>query len=457
MEKDAVKEYKKFVSKYLMPLLGVSQERNLIDISDLSQEHKQNAVFYQENGHLYFCSNKKPLFKMEYNRTLSTDDINLAINIIQSFFKVSPNRIDGKGKNISYYSDSHKKANYELAIQKGICNWIVGSDNPDVENLLDALTKWSVQTYEGKKVTLGCIINPHATHQFNDNYGTFLDFISDDIAAVFTDCVNSVFELDAKCRFCRYISITENNVIESLSLTHYLPIRFANVIQNYVKGNSVGIFLLNNGDIILSKQGQIRFVKRNLKWLNFSYEAFKNAFGTFLDDNNIHEELIQNIYASTLDVSFSHTGGIISVVTEMDNLTIDENDKYPILNITDNLLNSISLDKLNETLKGSIKQKELSKRLLKRNILQCLVQNRPFVKLDRKLRSELISLDGACILNTAGDICAFGAIIKNNSGSSEGGRGAAAKKLSDYGMAIKISTDGYVELYIKSSVKYTIK
>ncbi len=457
MENKAVKEYKKFVSDYLLPLLGISQDGNLIELDDSSNEYTLNAVFGQLNGCLYFCSNKKALFKLYYNRTLSDDDISLAINVIQSFFKVLPYRMDGKGTNITYYSDNHKKYNYELAIQKGICNWIVGSENREIENLLDVLAKWSVQTYEGKKVTLGFIINPQANSHFNDTYGTFYDFICDDTAAVFTDCVTSVFELDSKCRYCRHISVTENNVIEKLSLTHYLPVRFANIIDNYVKDDCVGIFLLNNGDIILSKQGQIRFVKRNLKWLNFSYEAFRNAFGSFINDNCIEEELIQSIYASTLDVSFSHTGGIISIVTDIEKLTENGNDNYPILNETDNLLSSSNIDDIYKKLKNSLKEKELRKRLLKKNVLSCLVKDNTFSKIDRKLRSELISLDGACIMDINGNVCSFGAIIKNNSGSSGGGRGAASKKLSDYGMAIKISTDGYVELYIQSSLKYTIK
>lgn len=53
---------------------------------------------------------------------------------------------------------------------------------------------------------------------------------------------------------------------------------------------------------------------------------------------------------------------------------------------------------------------------------------------------------------------AFGAIIQNNSGSSGGGRGAAASRLSDFdGFATKISTDGYIELYRKGEVCYQIK
>ena len=67
------------------------------------------------------------------------------------------------------------------------------------------------------------------------------------------------------------------------------------------------------------------------------------------------------------------------------------------------------------------------------------------------------SLDGACVIDNIGQVYSFGAIIQNESGSSGGGRGAAAKKLSEYGMAIKISTDGYIEVFVNQNKVYVIK
>lgn len=43
------------------------------------------------------------------------------------------------------------------------------------------------------------------------------------------------------------------------------------------------------------------------------------------------------------------------------------------------------------------------------------------------MRTELISMDGATIIDYDGNIISVGAIIKNDSGSYGGGRGAAAK------------------------------
>lgn len=87
-----------------------------------------------------------------------------------------------------------------------------------------------------------------------------------------------------------------------------------------------------------------------------------------------------------------------------------------------------------------------------------LTAEHSFFNLDRKLRCELIALDGACIIDSQdGTVYSFGAIIQNDSGSATGGRSAAAKKLSQYGAAIKISTDGYIDIFINEELVYSIK
>lgn len=464
MKDMAKKEYKHFILKYVLPLLGINYNNNLKE----TDEVPNNEFIFQKEGQLYFSTHTRTLYKITCTHKISNDDLSLARSVITTFFVVSEYNMEYKGKNINYISELQRKTNYEWAVQRGICSWMMGGVNEKAENFLKILEKWSVQTYEGKKVTFGFLINPEAISDFNNNYGSFMDVLKDDFSAVFTDCIHSVIELDSNCNFCRYLSITEFDHIEKCELSNRLPIRFANIIQKYVSGATVGIFLLANGDIILSKNREIKFVKRNLKWLNFSYNSFKNVLKEFAQKNNISNELIESIYASTLDVSFAHTGGIISIVKDIKLLT--QGGTEPILNKCDYLSRNVTCEVVEKHFKKAnekyikknkkylvINDDEIKKRLLKRMFLTSLINDSNFIKMDRKLKCDLISLDGACILNKLGNICSFGAIIKNDSGSSGGGRGAASKKLSRYGMAIKISTDGYVELYLDGRLKYMIK
>ena len=75
-------------------------------------------------------------------------------------------------------------------------------------------------------------------------------------------------------------------------------------------------------------------------------------------------------------------------------------------------------------------------------LLERAINNRGFQALNRRFRQELLSMDGATVLTSAGKILASGAIVKVPSGSTGGGRTAAAKQLSKLGIGIKISADG---------------
>ena len=74
-----------------------------------------------------------------------------------------------------------------------------------------------------------------------------------------------------------------------------------------------------------------------------------------------------------------------------------------------------------------------------------MINGRKFYELSRKLRQELISVDGATIINNDGDVVAVGAIIMIETGGFSGGRLAASKTLSKYGVSLKISADGQIQ------------
>ncbi len=446
--KNFVDEYKHFITTYILPILGITNNNledctETIDIGNHSNVRTKNCI-------TVFSAFQHDFFMLK-DVDVSSDNIGLAHNLVEAFTKVSQYRFDGTSKiQIDYSSGGLRKTNYKYAIQKGICDWCAGTDNVKFYELFEELEKWSVKTYEGKKVTLGFIYDPKAQplyEESDDRFFNWLDFISDDYAATLTDCIHSVIQLDKNCNYVNHLSITKGNVIPEYTLSHLLPYRFAHIIDTEVYGNRVGVFLLNNGDIILSKQRSIKFIKRNYKWLNFSYEAFSNKIRDKLELFTINDELLQQVYASTLDVSLAHTGGIIAVVSDISSITVPE--ENAILSPFDNILARPSMLELKEGIKKteqhkSINDKEIDKRILKRKAILSLVNEHSFQTIDRKLRTELISMDGACIIDPNGRFLAIGAIIQNDSGSSGGGRSAAAKKLSQYGFSIKISTDGYI-------------
>jgi hypothetical protein len=123
----------------------------------------------------------------------------------------------------------------------------------------------------------------------------------------------------------------------------------------------------------------------------------------------------RSIAESCLDVSFARTGGCLAVLAA--------------------------------TKQGKIRRfladKDLisNRQQVRTKLLSC-VTNDPFHRLDRRLRQELLSMDGATILAHTGHILTAGSIVRVPSGSSGRGRKAAAIQLSRLGLAVKISADG---------------
>lgn len=468
-------EYILFLQKYLLPLLGVVDGDVKPCLEDVGITAKNNETLYRVSDGYVFAASGNPVAYFFCPSGLPSDDLKLAKNIINAFFLLAEHRMIGSRAGVRRLSEVQKDAIYRMAIQKGICDWVIGSENHEAETLMNKLERWSVQTYEGRKVSFGFIINKDTTAPaLSDKHGNWLDFMDSDYAAVLTDCIHSVIELDGKCNFTRYLSLQNGSRIPACSPRDEVPLRFASVIQKHVTKNNVGIFLLVNGDIIIAKHQQVRLVKRNLKWLNLSFDAFNNAIAKsnsdFVKGLSEKGDLLPKIYASVLDVSFSHTGGIISVISSDAFSATDrapfsgngsEGSSLPsILAKSDILTSDVTEQEIQaEFSQNGINEQEREKRLLKRTILQKLVADKTFTEMDRKLRNELISWDGACIIDESGKVISFGAIIRNEKGSSEGGRGAAAKSLSKYGMAIKISTDGYIELFVGGEEKpsYAIK
>jgi len=70
---------------------------------------------------------------------------------------------------------------------------------------------------------------------------------------------------------------------------------------------------------------------------------------------------------------------------------------------------------------------------------------------------KVILEQGVCLIDYDGNILAVGAIIKIEAGSLGGGRLAAAKTLSNYGISIKVSADGSIEGFRMDRNKLRVK
>lgn len=342
--------------------------------------------------------------------------------------------------------------------QHSICKALTTKARDTLDHLLTAVTQWSLRTYEGNKATFGFIINGKKAPK-----GTSLNMHIDhilkrDYIALLSDGQNTGIELYADGFLAGYQSFSPNVKENLLAPYEYLK------LANLCTGSKIGVCLIAEGDILVFKDKQLLFAKRNGAWVCFSHEEIISKLA---DRDGEVEELRKAIYLSALDTSFARNGGCM--------VHVNSNEKFNVLKHIDtcDLLFKDCYDfkmqqKIDQSffhLQGESTEEEFEpfekflceEKCSKSANLLKIIGGRKFQELDRKLRQELIAIDGATIIDYEGNILAVGAIIKIEAGSTGGGRLAAAKTLSNYGVSMKISNDGRIEGFRMDRQKLRVK
>ena len=285
--------------------------------------------------------------------------------------------------------------------------------------ILMQLETWSIKTYEGQRKTFGIIL---CKNELSNNYNSFdyIEFLKKDYSATINDGFYSAVELYSDGIYKSHVQIN-NNVNLFLPSIAYPLTGFANLCDE----NKIGILLTESGDILIINDKKLCYTKHNGRWLRCDSTNVITRIKEELELEYInHAELI---YQTIVDISYSRGGACIGVVNS---------DILP-----PELSNMIEAGLL-------CKNHTDEKLIALKNLITKNNRQNTFYSLDRHLRRELLELDGAMVFSKNGLIHAIGTIIKlDGSGSTGGGRTAAAIQLSQYGLSIKVSQDGYVQLF----------
>lgn len=316
---DQETELRFIINNYLLSLLGIACDINSlepIEILDPDKQMKSNIYFDVDK--IIFKSNRDLSKGFYVPVSIDGNDFKESylskIRVVyEELQKVTYNNFNNANKsNKKYTSFAKVLSEYDYAVQRGICYWIADNCSEQLEHLLISLEKWSSKTYEGKKVPFAFVVDLTSKEGIFD----YIDFLYEEYSATFTDGITSIVELDSELQFIKYNSLTKNNMIPATDITSS-PYRFAQVITNFTEGNNkVGVILLTSADIILIKNGKIELIKRDGNWINFNKDIFvsvvmaiNNNFPTKL----IGQELLNAVFYTALDVSFSHGGGFETV------------------------------------------------------------------------------------------------------------------------------------------------
>jgi hypothetical protein len=287
--------------------------------------------------------------------------------------------------------------------------------NPKAQSLelvLEILSKWSSQTYEGERVSFGILIDPSVEAPVGTL--SLFDMMAEDFSKVLSDGVDSWWKVDMTGRILGFQTYSNSSARHAA----YAPIRYA-ALAGESDERRVGITLNRNGEILIFTERSIRFAHRRGKWLRFTHGP---TIERMSNGGPCPVSLRAAIYQSCLEASFARTGACICFIRSWQLGAFYSSNLVPR---EDLLANSQNL-----------KARSAGK----------LIDQKLFHEIPQIIRKELLGMDGALVIGPRGDIIAAGAIVdlQNVSRGNTGGRSAAAKALCQFGLGIKVSEDGMI-------------
>lgn len=445
-------EFYKIVNKLILPLFTGS----FIEGEEESSSRDNEVAFGKKNSLLI-----KPSKAEEYRLILKRGQPFQAfeVNLLKSIFA----ELD-KITQIDWEDDSYLQVLQENAIEKSICESICDTESANVMfGIINSLEKWAVRTYEGRKIAIGIILNLTQDISEQEEVLNYSEIMNKDFFALLSDGVDSYVEFDKKGNLLGYVQMDKIKKYPTIC-----PYEYENLAR-YCNERRIGLVLTSNGDFLVFKNRNLLFSKRSGTWNIYSHEeviqllSYRGSYSL--------KDIRRSIYYTALDSSYSYCGGCIVYLnkdmTESALTHINANDivdegyfemkKAQEIENAGKLYNFHTLSAIEAKFNVPYLTFLKEQNCVKAQSLRRIINGKPFHELSRKLRQELVSMDGAIVIDSEGVIIAAGAILKIEAGSEGGGRLAAATTLSKYGTAIKISQDGVIKAFYPDKKNGNIK
>jgi len=300
-----------------------------------------------------------------------------------------------------------------------------GLTSMPVSSVFEALHTLSEQSYENRALTFGCILDPRANSGGQDSRFPD-DFLGKKKYKALSDGFRTAYHISANGRIIDFVDL-DRFVTKSLSEKHYYP-DWSEPIARASRSKRCGIALSRQGDILIFDQGSLRFTYRYGRWQYWNHahlvRLLRNRARAQRVRRKVLSRVVRAIYRAALDVSFRRSGGLFVILHNRKKL-------HSVARVGD-----------------AIGDKKRDKEDL---AFDSVIGERSIQSLPRAVVVELASLDGAVVLANSGLVLAYGAVLQPKKAGrirgTEGSRTKAAVGASNYGMAVKISSDGDITVY----------
>ncbi len=276
----------------------------------------------------------------------------------------------------------------------------------DLERLIRAVTDQATKTYEGEKVSVNVCVD---LADGGTSGIPIESFFEEPWAAVLGSSLTTAVLANGR-----------GEVVGSTDLQALLgsppsadllaPERLLHLAEWTRPADRVALAATRSGEMYVLVGGECAFVLRSARWRGIPVEAVSST-SWFTPTGPMPTATKQAVLRSLIDASAAHHGACLGIVrpgnqARVTRLVADADRWRP----------------------GTARYD--------------LFKSSSFLTLGRRQRLELLSMDGATLITTHGEILAAGAIVRVRSGSTGGGRTAAARALAPLGVGIKVSQDG---------------
>jgi len=295
----------------------------------------------------------------------------------------------------------------------------------DLTDVFSAIHELAEQTYENRPLTFGAVLDPEETSDGDAPIFPRQLFDSKKYKAL-SDGFRTAYHISSEGHLLAFVDL-ERFDERSLSEKNYFP-QWAEHLAKASRHGRCGICLSRQGDILVFDEGTLRFTYRYGRWQYWNHNHLLNLLKNRARSQNVLPStigrVVTSVYRASVDVSFRRSGGLFVVLHNRRRLA-------KIVRRGDEL--------------GS-EDRESADKEFDKLLTGYTMQGLPW-----PVVVELASLDGAVVVDNSGEVRAYGSVLQPKKRGSlkgtEGSRTKAAIGASNYGLAVKISSDGAITVY----------
>ncbi len=297
----------------------------------------------------------------------------------------------------------------------------------DVAGVLHAMQQLAQQTYENKAISFGCMLDPQKRRK-SEGAPFPHHLLGAKKYRALTDGFRTAYHISSYGRLESLVDLLTWRAAR-LSSQHFYP-EWSEPLAVVSRAGRCGISLTKNGDILVFDEGNLRFTHRYGRWQYWNHRHLIDLLKSLARVQRVPPALIgqvvSSIYRTALDVSFRRSGALLVVLR-----------KKAALRDVVRLGDAIGDQQRDD------RDKQLDDDLARKK----------FHAIPRTVASEIAGLDGAIVLSNTGELLAYGAVLNPRKTGrlrgTEGSRTKAAIGASNYGLAVKVSSDGDITVFAK--------